>query len=162
LFVSRWDVAVMGTTPETLHGQLAIAIAQQTYKAYGCLLDSPRWQLVFNAGSRPQRLLWASTGTKDPKASDVLYIQALAAPFTVNTMSEATLEAFAEHGQVSAMLPGDGGDCEAVLATITMAGVDFAALAAELQDEGAGSFVKPWNGLMECIASKCEMIKNTA
>ena len=161
LFVSRWDVAVMGTTPETLHGQLAIAIAQRTYEAYRCLLDSPRWQRVFNAGTRPQRLLWASTGTKDPKASDVLYIQALVAPFTVDTMPEATLKAFAEHGRISAMLPGDGGDCEAVLAKFTMAGIDVAALAAQLQDQGARSFVKSWNELMACIASKSETLTKT-
>ena len=110
LFISRWDVAVMGKAPEALRGQLGIAIAQRTYEAYRELLDSPRWQRIFNAGARPQRLLWASTGTKDPKASDVLYIQALAAPFTVNTMPEATLKAFADHGEIGPILPADGGD----------------------------------------------------
>jgi len=159
VFISRWDVAVMGKTPETLHGQLAIAIAQRTYKAYRCSLDSPRWQRVFNAGTRPQRLLWASTGTKDPKASDVLYIQALAAPFTVNTMPEATLKAFADHGEIGSILPADGGTCEEMLAKFAKAGVDSDALAAQLQDEGARSFVKSWNELMECIASKSETLK---
>jgi len=145
--------------PETLHGQLAIAIAQRTYQAYRCLLDSPRWQRVFNSGTRPQRLLWASTGTKDPKVSDVLYIQALAAPFTVNTMPEATLKAFADHGEIGSILPADGGTCEEMLAKFAKAGVDSDALAAQLQDEGARSFVKSWNELMECIASKSETLK---
>jgi transaldolase len=116
LFVSRWDSAVMGKVPESLREQLGIAIAKRTYKAYRAFLDSPRWQRVSNAGARPQRLLWASTGTKDPKASDVLYIKALAAPFTVNTMPEGTLKALADHGELGTILPSDGGDCEEVLA----------------------------------------------
>ena len=124
------------------------------YKAYRDLLDSPRWQRAFNAGARPQRLLWASTGTKDPKASDVLYIKALAAPFTVNTMPEGTLKALADHGEIGPMLPADGGDCEDVLAQFAKAGIDLDALAAQLQDEGAKSFVKSWNELMAVIASK--------
>jgi transaldolase len=118
------------------------------------LLVSPRWQRVYNAGARPQRLLWASTGTKDPKASDVLYIKALAAPFTVNTMPEGTLKALADHGDVGPLLPVDGGDCEAVLTEYANAGIDTDALAAQLQDEGAKSFVKSWNELMAVIASK--------
>ena len=123
------------------------------------MLDSPRWQRILNAGARPQRLLWASTGTKDPAASDLLYIQALAAPFTVNTMPEGTLNALADHGEVDAFSPPHGGDCEEVLARFAKAGIDIDALAAQLQDEGARSFVKSWNELMACIASKSEAIK---
>jgi transaldolase len=118
------------------------------------LLSSPRWQRATKASARPQRLLWASTGTKDPKASDVLYIKALAAPFTVNTMPEGTLNAFAEHGQLGTNLPADGGDCEDVLAQFAKAGINIDALADQLQDEGAKSFVKSWNELMAVIASK--------
>src|SRR5205809_486440 len=124
VFVSRWDTAVAGKAPEALRNQLGIAIAKRTYQAYRGLLGSARWQRVYNAGARPQRLLWASTGTKDPKASDILYVKALAAPFTVNTMPEKTLLALADHGDVGAMLPADGGDCEAVLAKFAAAGVD--------------------------------------
>jgi transaldolase len=158
LFVSRWDAAVMGKTPEALRGQLGIAIAKRAYKAYRSLLASPRWQRVFNAGARPQRLLWASTGTKDPLASDVLYIKALAAPFTVNTMPEGTLKALADHGALDAILPADGGDCEEVLARFSNAGIDVDALAARLQDEGAKSFVKSWNELLEVITSKSAVL----
>jgi transaldolase len=122
VFISRWDSAVMGKVPDSLRDQLGIAIAKRTYKAYRQLLASPRWQHVFNAGARPQRLLWASTGTKDPKASDVLYIKALAAPFTVNTMPEGTLKALADHGELGTILPADGGDCEEVLAQFAKAG----------------------------------------
>ena len=154
IFVSRWDVAVMGKVPDSLRDQLGIAIAKRTYKAYRTLLDSPRWQRAFNAGARPQRLLWASTGTKDPKASDVLYVKALAAPFTVNTMPEATLKALADHGEIGATLPADGGDCEEVLAQFGKAGIDIDALAAQLQDEGAKSFVQSWNELMAVIADQ--------
>jgi len=154
VFISRWDVAVMNKVPEALRDRLGIAIAERTYKAYRILLGSPRWQRVYNAGARPQRLLWASTGTKDPKASDVLYIKALAAAFTVNTMPEGTLKALAEHGDVGPLLPVDGGDCEAVLKEFARAGIDTDALAAQLQDEGAKSFVKSWNELMAVIASK--------
>ena len=142
VFVSRWDAAVAARVPESLRSRLGIAMAGRVYKAYRDLLDSPRWQRSFNAGARPQRLLWASTGTKDPKASDVLYIKALAAPFTVNTMPEATLKALADHGEIGPMLPADGGDCEDVLAQFAEAGIDLDALAAQLQDEGAKSFVK--------------------
>ncbi len=154
LFISRWDAAVAAKAPAALRNQLGIAIAKRTYKACRTLLGSPRWQRAYNAGARPQRLLWASTGTKDPHASDILYINALAAPFTVNTMPEGTLKALAEHGQLSASLPADGGDCEEVLARFAKAGVDVDALAAQLQDEGAKSFVKSWNELMAVIASK--------
>jgi transaldolase len=154
VFISRWDAAVMNKVPAALHDRLGIAIAQRTYKACRQLLTSPRCQRVYNAGARPQRLLWASTGTKDPKASDVLYIKALAAPFTVNTMPEGTLKALADHGEVGPLLPVDGGDCEAVLTEFAKAGIDTDALAAQLQDEGAKSFVRSWNELMAVIASK--------
>jgi transaldolase len=154
VFISRWDAAVMDKVPASLRDRLGIAIAGRTYKAYRDLLDSPRWQRAFNAGARPQRLLWASTGTKDPKASDVLYIKALAAPFTVNTIPEGTLKAFADHGEIGPMLPSDGGDCEDVLAQFAGAGIDIDALADQLQDEGAKAFVKSWNELMAVIASK--------
>src|SRR5712692_5372281 len=154
VFISRWDAAVMGKVPEELRNQLGIAMAQRTYKAYRTLLSSPRWQRVYNAGARPQRLLWASTGTKDPEASDILYIKALAAPFTVNTMPEGTLKALAEHSELGALLPVDGGDCEAVFTQFARAGIDIDALAAQLQEEGAKSFVKSWYELLEVIASK--------
>jgi transaldolase len=154
LFISRWDAAVMGKAPEALRNQLGIAMAQRTYKAYHAMLSSPRWQRTYNAGARPQRLLWASTGTKDPEASDILYIKALAAPFTVNTMPEGTLKALAEHSELGALLPADGGDCEEVLARFARTGIDIDALAAQLQEEGAKSFVKSWNELMEVLDSK--------
>jgi transaldolase len=154
LFVSRWDAAVAAKVPDPLKNQLGIAIAKRTYKAARALLSSARWQRAYNAGARPQRPLWASTGTKDPQASDVLYVKALAAPFTVNTMPEGTLKALADHGQLDDIMPADGGDCEEVLARFAKAGVDLDALAAQLQDEGAKSFVKSWNELMEVIASK--------
>ena len=162
LFVSRWDVAVAGKVPPALTNRLGIAIGQQAYKAYCDLVASPRYRCLLNAGARPQRLLMASTGTKDPKASDILYVKALAAPFTVNTMPEATLLAFADHGDVGAPTPADGGDCEAVLAEFAKAGVDVDALAARLQDEGAGSFVKSWNELMGVIAAKSEVLAKAA
>ena len=124
--------------------------------------NSPRWQRIFNAGARPQRLLWASTGTKDPKASDILYIKALAAPFTVNTMPEATLKALADHGEIGPIMAADGGDCEVVLEQFAQAGIEVDALAARLQDEGAKSFVKSWNELMAVIASKSDALKKAA
>ena len=154
LFVSRWDKAVLGKVPEALRDRLGIAVAKQTYAAYRDLLNSDRWQRLANAGARPQRLLWASTGTKDPEASDILYITALAAPFTINTMPEPTLFAFAEHGQVSATLPVDGGDAEGVLREFAGAGVDVAALAATLQREGAEAFVQSWNDLLLRVGEK--------
>jgi transaldolase len=154
VFISRWDAAVKSRVPEALRNQLGIAIAKRTYKAYRALLDSPRWQRAFNDGARPQRLLWASTGTKDPAASDILYIRALAAPFTVNTMPEGTLKALADHGALGGMLPADGGDSEEVLATFANAGVNVDALAVQLQDEGAKSFVDSWRELMGVIAAK--------
>ena len=154
VFISRWDAAVNGRVPEALRNQLGIAIAKRTYKAYRTLLGSPRWQRVFNAGARPQRLLWASTGTKDPGASDVLYIRALAAPFTVNTMPESTLKALADHGALGGILTADGGDGEEVLARFAGAGIDVDALASQLQDEGAKSFVSSWRELMDVIVGK--------
>jgi transaldolase len=154
VFVSRWDTAAASKVPENLRNQLGIAVAKRTYKAASALLSSARWQRVYNLGGRPQRLLWASTGTKDPKASDILYVKALAAPFTVNTMPEATLKALATHTELGELLPTDGGNCEEVLAQFAKAGVDVGALAAQLQSEGAESFVKSWNDLMTVISSK--------
>ena len=154
LFIGRWDKAVMGKVPEELENCLGIAIAKRTYKAYRDLLASPRWQKLAGAGARPQRLLWASTGTKDPKASDVLYIEALAAPDTINTIPEKTLLAFADHGKVNDVLPVDGGDAEETLVRFAHVGVDSSALAAQLQKEGAQSFEKSWNELIASIASK--------
>jgi transaldolase len=162
VFISRWDSAVMDKVPDTLRDRLGIAIAKRTYKAYRELLASPRWQRAFNVGTRPQRLLWASTGTKDPKASDVLYIKSLAAPFTVNTMPEATLKALADHGELGTILPADGGDCEEVLAQFAKAGIDIDELAAKLQDDGAKSFVQSWNELMTVITSKSAVLKKAA
>jgi transaldolase len=154
LFVSRWDVAIKDKVPNSLRSRLGIAIAKRTYKAYRELLASKRWLRLAGAGARPQRLLWASTGTKDPAAPDTLYIEALAAPDTINTMPEKTLLAFAEHGQMKGAMPADGGDAEAMLAEFARAGVDDEALAAQLQREGARSFTTSWNELMERIASK--------
>ena len=162
VFVSRWDAAAAAKAPEALPNRLGIAVAMRTYQAYRSLLDSRRWQRVYNLGARPQRLLWASTGTKDPKASDILYVKALAAPFTVNTMPEATLKALAEQTELGSILPADGGDCEEVLAQFVKAGIDIDALATQLQDEGAKSFVKSWNELMEVIESKSAAIQRTA
>jgi transaldolase len=158
IFVSRWDVAVAQKVPEELHNRLGVAISLRAYKAYCELFDSPRGQRAYNDGARPQRLLWASTGTKDPKASDVLYIEALAAPLTVNTMPEVTLKALADHGKIGAVLPKDGGDCEAQLKRFADAGVDVDALAQQLQDEGAAAFVQSWNDLMSVIASKSDAL----
>jgi transaldolase len=160
IFISRWDGAVMNEVPGKLRDQLGIAIAKRTYKAARSLLSSPRWQRIYNAGGRPQRVLWASTGTKDPHASDVLYIKALASPFTVNTMPEGTLIALADHGEIGEILPADGGDCEEVLAQFAKAGVNVNALAEQLQDEGANSFVKSWNDLMGVIASKSAALQH--
>ncbi|MBX3024535.1 transaldolase [bacterium] len=154
VFISRWDKAVLGKTPESLRARLGIAIAQRTYKAYRDLLASPRWRTLAAAGARPQRLLLASTGTKDPQAPDTLYIGALAAPDTVNTMPEETLHAFADHGRVEGVMPVDGGTCEQTLAEFTRAGVDLDALAARLQKEGAEAFVTSWHELIACIAGK--------
>lgn len=161
IFVSRWDVAVAGKVPDALSNRLGIAVARSTYQAYCDLIAAPRYKRVLNAGARAQRLLLASTGTKDPKAPDVLYIEALAAPLTVNTMPEATLKAFADHGRVGAAMRADGGDCEAVLHEFGQAGVRIDELATRLQDEGAASFVNSWNELMGVIASKSAILEKT-
>jgi transaldolase len=162
MFISRWDAAVAGKVPETLSNRLGIAVAGRIYKAYLDQLGNPRWQRAYNLGARPQRLLWASTGTKDPKASDILYIKALASPFTVNTMPEATLKALADHGKLGSTMPPDGGDCEQVLGEFEKSGIDVDALAARLQDEGAKSFAKSWNELLAVIASKGDALKQSA
>ena len=154
IFVSRWDAAVKDEVPQQLRNHLGIAIAKRAYKAYRALLASPRWRKLVVAGARSQRLLWASTGTKDPDASDTLYIEALAAPDTINTIPDKTLHAFADHGELKGVLPVDGGDAEEVLAEFTRIGVDDAALAAQLQREGTESFDKAWQDLMARIASK--------
>jgi transaldolase len=162
VFISRWDTAVAGKIPPQLTNHLGIAIALRTYKAYFELLGSPRWQRAFNEGALPQRLLWASTGTKDPKASDTLYIESLAALLTVNTMPEATLKAFADHGKVGSTIPGSGGERERVLNEFANAGVDVDALAARLQDQGADSFAKSWNDLLKVISSKSAALRTAA
>jgi transaldolase len=162
LFISRWDVAISGKVPGELSNRLGIAVAQRTYKAYLELLASQRFQRAANAGARSQRLLWASTGTKDPKVSDTLYVKALAAPFTINTMPENTLKAFADHGEVGELLAPDGGDCERVLASFAQAGIGVDALAAQLQNEGAASFVKSWNDLMACVESKSAAMRKAS
>jgi transaldolase len=151
LFISRWDVAVAEEAPDELRNQLGIAVAYRAYRAYHELLDSERSQRLLNEGARPQRLLWASTGTKDPDASDVLYVEALASPLTVNTMPENTLLAFAEHGSVGDLIPTDGGDADRVLAQFEAAGIGVDALAARLQEEGKQSFVDSWKELLKTI-----------
>jgi transaldolase len=154
IFVSRWDVAVKDRVPQPLRNRLGIAIAGRAYKAYRELLGSPRWRTLAAAGAWEQRLLWASTGTKDPQARDTMYIEALAAPDTINTIPDTTLLAFADHGKLNGVMPLDGGDAEEVLAQFARLGIDDAALAAELQREGAEAFDKSWRDLLELIASK--------
>ena len=148
--------------PARLVNLLGIAIAKRTYKAYRDLLASDRWLRLLNAGARSQRLLWASTGTKDPQASDVLYVKSLAAPHTINTMPEKTLLALADHGDVGAMLPHDGGDAEAVLAQFTQAGIDLDKLAADLQRDGAEAFVKSWDELLACLVDKSSALEQAS
>jgi transaldolase len=162
VFISRWDTAVATKVPAAMQNQLGIAVGKRTFKAYRDFLASERWQRAMNFGARPQRLLFASTGTKDPKASDVLYVKALAAPFTVNTIPENTMKAFGDHGEVSGALRADGGDAETVLAQFTKAGIDIPALAAQLQDEGAKSFVKSWEELMGVIETKSDALKKAS
>ncbi len=159
IFISRWDNAIKDKVPANLRNKLGIAIGQQAYKAYRDLLDSDRWQRLENQGARPQRLLFASTSTKDPEAPDVLYISALAAPHTVNTMPEKTLLAFGDHGQVSGALPRDGGNAELVLAEFAKAGIDVVDLAADLQEEGANSFDASWQDLLSAIEAKTKSLK---
>jgi transaldolase len=158
LFISRWDRAVADKIPAELHNRLGIAVAKSAYAAYRDLIDSDRWQRLANHGARAQRLLFASTGTKDPKASDVLYVDALAAPNTINTMPEATLKATADHGAPADVLPRDGGDAAATLALFEKAGVDIAALAEKLQGEGAEAFVQSWRDLLGAIAAKSKVL----
>jgi transaldolase len=154
IFISRWDVAVAEQVPAELHNRLGIAVGARAYHAYRALLDSDRWLRLLNEGARAQRFLWASTGTKDPEASDTLYIEAFASPFTINTMPEPTLKAFADHGEIGDLLAADGGNCDLVLTEFEAAGIDVAALAARLQDEGKKSFVKSWEELLESIESQ--------
>jgi transaldolase len=154
LFVSRWDVAAAGVVPPELRNRLGVAVAMQTYAAYRNLLASERWERLHDAGADPQRLLWASTGTKDPTASDVLYVEALAADMTINTMPDATLLAFADHGHVRELLPENGGDVDETLARFTKAGIDLDALALRLQQEGTAAFSASWAKLLDCIARK--------
>jgi len=162
IFLSRWDVATAEKVPQALRNRLGLAIGRRAYRAYCELLTSPRWLRVLNVGARPQRLLFASTGTKDPKAPDVLYVEGLVAPLTINTMPENTLKAFAEHGKVGEAIRADGGDSETVLAQFTQAGVDLAALAAKLQQDGAAAFVSSWDSLMGVISSKATALKKAA
>jgi len=162
VFLSRWDVATADKVPAALRNKLGLAVGRRCYRAYCELLASPRWLRALNAGARPQRLLFASTGTKDPKASDVLYIEGLVAPYTINTMPENTLKAFADHGKVGEAIRADGGDSEAVLGEFTKAGVDLAALAAKLQKDGADAFVSSWDNLMSVIRSKATELKKAA
>jgi transaldolase len=158
IFVSRWDVAVKDRVPEEMHNRLGIAIAMRTYKAYRDLLAAPRWEKLARAGARPQRLLWASTGTKDPAAPDTLYVEALAAPDTINTIPEKTLLAFADHGEVADSLPMDGGFAEVVLAEFRREGINDEELAADLQREGAAAFADSWGDLMYRIAEKSDAL----
>jgi transaldolase len=162
VFISRWDTAVAARVPAAMQNQLGIAVGKQTFNAYRSFLASERWQRAINFGARPQRLLFASTGTKDPKASDTLYVRALAAPFTVNTMPENTLKAFGDHGEMGGVLPADGGDAEIVLAQFAKAGIDIPALAARLQDDGAKAFVKSWEELMNVIETKSDALKKAS
>lgn len=161
VFVSRWDKAVSDKVPASLRNRLGIAVAARTYRAYRELLASPRWQTLAAAGARPQRLLWGSTGTKDPNASDTLYVEALAAPDTINTIPEKTLRAFAEHGELNGVMADDGGDAEVVLKIFAQAGIDIDALATQLQKEGAQAFVKSWKALLQRIADKSEALADT-
>jgi transaldolase len=154
IFISRWDVAVAETVPAGLHNRLGIAVGGRAYAAYRELLDSKRWLRLANEGARPQRFLWASTGTKDPNASDTLYIEAFASPLSINTMPEPTLKAFADHGQVGDLVPADGGNAEQVLAEFEQAGIDVGALAERLQKEGKESFNKSWEELLKSISSQ--------
>jgi transaldolase len=158
IFMSRWDVAVADEAPEELRNRLGLAVGFRAYRAYRELLDSQRMQWLMNEGARPQRLLWASTGTKDPEASDVLYIEGFASPFTVNTMPEPTLHAFADHGEVGDLVPADGGDAEEALARFERAGINVDALAERLQEEGKAAFVKSWNDMLDSIESKRRVV----
>ena len=159
VFISRWDGAVAAKVPDNLKNKLGIAMAQRTYRAARALTGSPRWQHIYNAGAHPQRLLWASTGAKDPSVSDIIYVKALAAPFTVNTMPEATLIALEKNNELGSIMAADGGDCEEILKQFADAGIDIDSLGVKLQDEGAKSFVKSWNELMTVIESKSSKLQ---
>ena len=154
LFVSRWDASVADRVPDSLRNRLGIAIAQRTYRAYSEAIASPRWQRIYNRGGRPQRLLWASTGTKDPAASPLLYVRSLAAPLTVNTMPEGTLALLAGESEIGPPLDADGGDCEGVLEQFAEAGFDVGALAEQLQEAGARAFADSWSSLMGAMETK--------
>src|SRR5579859_1972546 len=162
LFISRWDVAVANKVPDRLRNKLGIAIAQRAYKAASALLSTDRWRRIYNYGARPQRLLWASTGTKDPSASPLLYVRSLAAPFTVNTMPEATLKALSADHEIGRLLSQDGGDGETVLAAFASQGIDVDALAVQLQNEGADAFVKSWQDLLNVISSRSASLVGSA
>jgi transaldolase len=162
VFISRWDKEVMATVPAALRDRLGIAVAKQAYRAYQDLLASPRWRKLADAGAPTQRLLWASTGTKDPLASDVLYLNALAAPDTINTVPEATLKAFADHGTIEGGLPSDGGDADAVLASFAEVGVDVRAVASKLQRDGTQAFDAAWSDLLQRIAEKSDALAPAA
>ena len=158
VFISRWDRAIVEKVPDELKNKLGIAVGQHAYRAYRDLIASDRWQRLENAGARPQRLLFASTSSKDKRATDTLYVEGLAAPNTVNTMPEETLRAFADHGTVDGVLPASGGDCDAVLAAHEKAGVDVNALAQQLQSDGAKAFVASWQDLLGSISSKSKAL----
>ncbi len=162
IFISRWDVAVKDKVPKEMQNKLGIAIAGQAYETYVSLRESPRWQRILNVGARHQRLLWASTGTKDPAASDTLYITELASPFTVNTMPEKTLNALADHGEIENSLPSRAKYYEGILSKFTAEGVDLDALAWQLQDEGAKSFIKSWHEMLKSIETKGKSLESSA
>ncbi|WP_020494110.1 transaldolase [Verrucomicrobium sp. 3C] len=159
VFISRWDKAIIGKVPARLRNKLGIAVAKQAYRAYREILASDRWRSLEEAGAKPQRLLWASTGTKDPQASDILYVRSLAAPQTINTLPEETLLAFADHGEIGELLPADGGDAAAVLGEFRKAGVDPHALAEQLQREGADAFVASWKDLLRSLAERGTLLQ---
>jgi transaldolase len=161
LFVSRWDVAVQDKVSPALRNRLGIAVARRTYREYRRLLASPRWRALASAGAATQRLLWASTGTKDPSVPDTMYIEALAAPDTINTMPDKTLTSFADHGQVKELMPDDGGDAESVIAEFARAGIDDTAMAAQLQREGTESFDKSWRDLLDRVSSKSRALEHS-
>jgi transaldolase len=154
IFVSRWDVGVKGKVPAALSNKLGLAVAGRTYRAYRELLASNRWQRLANRGARAQRLLWASTGVKDPAAPDLLYVEALAAPHTIDTMPDKTLLAYADHGRCDALMPVNGGDADAILDQYTTAGIDLDALAERLQQEGVEAFANSWRHLLETLDGK--------
>lgn len=158
VFMSRWDAAVADSVPEELRDRLALAVGGRTYRTYREILASPRWTALAEAGARPQRLLWASTSTKDPAAPDTLYVSGLAAPDTVNTMPDKTLEAFHDHGVLDGAMAVDGGDSEEELARFTDAGIDLSALAAKLQSDGAEAFVASWKALMGRIDQQSSIV----